>query len=313
VLVVVVLLMAVGIHSCQVSQTNSALTNYAAGVSTLIGDSHNTSAALFGVLKNPGGAINAQKDISADESQALQQLHQAQSLNPPGQVSAANSKLVLAMQMRYDAIRHIGMVIEQALSKGAASTGAVSAIAGETARLYASDVIYIDYALAEMIAGLQAAGIHGEAINRSQFVPSIQWLQPTVIAEALHVNAPVSNTLSPGTHGHALESVNVGATQLDTGSPNTVALSPAPQFTLNLLNSGTNNEFNVVCKITVTGTSSVGTATVAETYAGKTATCNVALKPLPAAGTYTMVATIEKVPGEKNLANNTLSYTVSFQ
>ena len=33
----------------------------------------------------------------------------------------------------------------------------------------------------------------------------------------------------------------------------------------------------------------------------------------PPAGTETVVATIEKVPGEKNLTNNSLSFPVTFQ
>jgi hypothetical protein len=56
-----------------------------------------------------------------------------------------------------------------------------------------------------------------------------------------------------------------------------------------------------------------GTATVPETFAGKNASCQVKLNTAPPKGTQSVVATIEKVPGEKNVTNNTNTYTVTFQ
>ncbi len=50
-----------------------------------------------------------------------------------------------------------------------------------------------------------------------------------------------------------------------------------------------------------------------ETFAGKNATCTVKLNAAPPAGTQSVVATIEPVPGEKNKDNNTITYTVTFQ
>ena len=50
-----------------------------------------------------------------------------------------------------------------------------------------------------------------------------------------------------------------------------------------------------------------------ETFAGKNATCTVKLNAAPPEGTQTVVATVENVLGEKNMANNTITYTVTFQ
>ena len=65
--------------------------------------------------------------------------------------------------------------------------------------------------------------------------------------------------------------------------------------------------------MSVNGTSSTGQTTIPQTTAGQTTTCSVPLKTPPAAGTYTVKATVEKVPGEKNTSNNSQSYTVTFQ
>jgi hypothetical protein len=196
------------------------------------------------------------------------------------------------------------------------------------ARFYASDVLYKDYTATALVSALHANGIDvggasGQQINAGQFVPDVQWLTPSFIAQELHVTFQGSGSSAGGGNsaqgctdsnpcGHTLNAVSVAGTTLQTGSPNTLALKPAPTFKLSLTNGGTKNESNVVCQVTVNGTSSSGTTTIPQTTAGQTSTCTVSLKTLPGAGTYTVKATVEKVPGEKNTSNNTQSYTVTF-
>ena len=225
------------------------------------------------------------------------------------------------MQMRADAIAKIAMQIQPALGNQA-SKDAIYAIAAETARLYASDVVYKNYATVQLARALHSAGIavggaDGQPIAAGQFVPNVNWVTPQFIATELNVTlsggATPTGPIAPGLHGHELNSVSVGGSTLQTGSPNTIPASPAPTFTLNFTNSGTNNETNVICKVTVSGSSDSGQTTVAQTIAGKPATCKVTLKSPPSKGTATVVATIERVPGEKRISNNSLSFPVTFQ
>ena len=65
--------------------------------------------------------------------------------------------------------------------------------------------------------------------------------------------------------------------------------------------------------MSVSTTSISGKTTVPETTPGQHATCTVTLNASPPAGNYTVTATIGKVPGEKNTANNTLTFPVTFQ
>jgi hypothetical protein len=65
--------------------------------------------------------------------------------------------------------------------------------------------------------------------------------------------------------------------------------------------------------VSVTGTNTTGQTVVPETSAHQPATCQVTLSTKPATGTYTVVARIEPVAGEKNLSNNSLSFPVTFQ
>ena len=324
VLLVVVILIALGVHSCQVSQRNSALKSYTNDVSSVITDSNNTGQQLFKILSSgvsSASGTSVYNSITQTLSQAKKQLATAKGFSVPDQVKTANQNLLLALQMRVDGIANIAQQIQPALGNST-SKDAIYTIAAEIARLYSSDVVYKDYTTKEIAAALHGAGIavgapNGQNIAGGQFVPDVSWVTPTFLADQLHVTLPQSNNgngkFVPGLHGHILNSVSVAGTTLQTGSPNTIPASPAPKFTLSFTNGGHFNELNVVCKVTVSGTSDGGQTTVPETFAGKSTTCTVPLKSVPATGTATVVATIEPVQGETNIADNTLSFPVTFQ
>jgi hypothetical protein len=324
-LLIVVLLIALGVHSCQVSARTSALKTYADNVSSLIPESNQTGSQLFQLLSSAGGAGagnagNLQNQINQTHLNAEAQLRRAQALDVPDEMKGAQQTLLLTLQMRRDGIAGIGQEIQPALGTST-SRDAVTSIAAQMATFYASDVVYKNYTTGPIASALHAAGIavggpNGVSIAGGQFVPSLQWLSPSFIAAELHVAAPGSTTsgkVAPGLHGHSLDSVSVAGTTLQTGSSNTIPASPAPSFTLHFTNGGTNNESNVVCRVAVSGTNDSGQTVVPTTTAGQHATCNVKLSSPPPTGTFTVKATIGAVPGEKNLSNNSQSFPVTFQ
>jgi hypothetical protein len=322
-LVVVLILIVVGVHSCQVSQANGALKDYTVSVSALMQSSDQTSKQLFGVLTSGQGTSNAtnlQSQIDEARLAAANQLSRAQSLSAPDSVKGAQQNLVLTMQMRVDAISDIAQQIQPALQPQT-SADADNSVAGEMARFYASDVLYKNYVLPPLVGALHNAGIavggaNGEPIFAGQFLPDIQWLTPSFVAAALYSpGAPATGPtkVAPGLHGHALNSVSVGGTTLQTGSTNSLTASPAPTFTLNFTNTGQNTETNVVCKVTVSASNISGQTVVPKTTAGQTTSCKVTLASAPPAGSATVKATVQPVPGEKNAANNTLSFPVTFK
>jgi hypothetical protein len=319
----VVILLAVGVHSCQVSQQNSALRDYADGVASIMRSSNQTGQQFFSVLSSGQGSSNAtnvQSQLDEARLSAENQLNRAAGLSVPDQVKGAQVLVLQTLKMRRDGITNVAGQIQPALQPSTAS-GAVNAIAAEMARLYSSDVLYKDYALPGIVSALHDAGIavgapNGVPVVSQQFVPDVQWLQPSFVATQLHTSFTPSSgggKVSPGTHGHELNSVSVGGTTLQSGSTNTVPASPAPTFTLTFTNSGSNNETNVVCKVSLSNSGVSGTTTVPQTQAGQQTTCQVPLSSAPAAGSTTVTATIEPVPGEKNIANNTLTFPVTFQ
>jgi hypothetical protein len=322
VLLVLLVLIALGVHSCQISARNSALRNYNNNVASAIRASNQTGRQFFGLLSSGSGSSNAttlQSQINETRLGADSELSRARGFDVPDQVHGAQQNLLLALQMRRDGIANIAAQIQPALN-GSTSSDAVNAIAAEMARLYGSDAVYKGY-VAPMIAsalhgaGIAVGGTNGEAIDPGQFLPDVQWLTPSYIASQLRVSTPASSggKAAPGIHGHRMDSVSVGGTQLQEGTTNTVAAKPPPTFTCAFTNDGQNNETNVVVKVSVSGTSISGQAIVPQTTPGQQSMAQVTLNSSPSPGTYTVTATIERVPGETTVTHNTKTYTVTFQ
>lgn len=319
-ILVLLILIILGIHSCQVSARNSALKNYANNVSSLIQQSDQTGGQLFNQLSGGAGGnpTALQNQINQTRVSADNELSKGKGLDVPSEMRAAHTNLLLTLQMRRDGIANIATEIQPALGTST-SHDAINGIALNMARFYASDVVYKGYAAPKIAAALHAAGIdvggsNGVQIDGGQFLPDIQWLQPTFVASKLGAQAATpTGKPAPGLHGHSLDSVSVAGNTLQTGSTNTVTANPPPTLTLNFTNGGQNTEHNVVCKVSVSGTSVTGQTIVPQTTAGQSTSCNVPLKSAPPTGSYTLTATIQPVPGEKNTANNTLTFPVTFQ
>jgi hypothetical protein len=326
VIVVVIVLIAVGVHSCDVSQRNSALRDYTNSVSSIVGSSNATGRQLFAALSSGGGANHGQNlqnqltSLLAGGSQSADgELQRAENLSVPSQMQSAQRNLVLALKMRRDGIKVIAQQIQQALGTTTNRT-AIGQIATATARFYASDVVYKAYAAPDIAAALNGAGIaiggtNGETINDGQFLPDLGWLQPDFIAGKLgsRLSSGHVNRAGPGLHGDSITGVAVGSNTMAPSVTNHVASSPAPTFTISVLNGGQSPEYNVGCKVTVTGLGDSGTATIPQTTPGQTSTCAVTLSSPPTPGTYSVTASVAPVPGEKDTTNNTTTFTVQFQ
>ncbi len=322
-ILIVLVLIVLGVHSCQVSARNSALKDYANSVSSNVAQSNQTGAQLFRQLSAGGAGGNGtalQTQINQTRLRADNDLSRAKGLSVPDEMRSAHQNLLLTLQMRRDGIANIAQEIQPALGTST-SKDAVNAIASNMARFYASDVVYKGYTTPLIAAALNSAGIgvggtNGVQIEGGQFVPDVQWLLPSFVATKLGAQAAAATNggkATPGLHGHSLDSVSVAGTTLQTGSTNTLTANPPPKFTLSFTNTGQNTEHNVICKVSVSGTSASGQTTVPQTTAGQSTTCDVPLSSAPAPGTYTVTATVQPVLGEKNAANNTLSFPVTFQ
>jgi hypothetical protein len=318
---VAVVLIVVGVHSCQVSARNSALRDYDNSVASLIQRSDQTGRALFSALSGASSSSNQtalQTQVNQTRQQAAAELRAARDLSVPDQMKTAQTQLVLALKMRSDAVSRIAQEVRPALATPTAGV-AVASIARQMSRLYASDVLYNDYAAPAIAAALRGVGIpvgglQGQPITHGVVVPNLQWLTAGYVAARLgSVGTKRAGKPAPGIHGHRMESVSVDGVALQAGATNSVAASPPPTFTCTFANDGHNTETNVVVRVMVQGTSVSGQAVVPRTTPGHTYTANVTLASSPPAGSYTVRATIERVPGETVTTHNSQSFPVTFR
>lgn len=323
ILLIVVILVVVGVHSCEVSARNSSLKSYTNSVASVIERSDQTGKTFFTELASASGSTSGpslQNEVNQTRNDAQGELTSAKRLSVPNQMAVAQQDLLLALTMRVDGLTNIANDIQGALSKATSAT-AVQSIAAEMARLYASDVVYTDYAAPAIAGALHGAGIavetptnSGEPIAAGQFVTNVQWVTPTYIAQQFNASLPsTASNHAPCACGDALQSVSVGGTQLAQGATNTVTASPPPTFSVTFSNDGSQPETNTNVEVKVKGTSVSGQAIQAQTTPGGSYTVQVPLSSSPPKGTYTVSATVEAVPGETVLTHNTQTFSVTFQ
>jgi hypothetical protein len=223
------------------------------------------------------------------------------------------------MRMRSDGIANIAGQLQAALQTSTATT-AVTKIAAQMGVLYASDALYKAYALpgietALSNAGISVGGSNGQPVDNGQFVPNLQWLSPSYVAQQLHTTLPSSSSKPPppGTPvGHALDSCNVGSTALSTTAATTLPAGTAPTLTCTVTNDGQVTETNVAVRATIGGTSIVGQGIIPQTQPNQQYNVQISLSAAPPTGTYSLTVTVQHVPGEKTFIHNTKVFPVTF-
>ena len=322
-IVVVLILMVVGIHGCQVSATNNALKDYNSSVASLVRQSDATGTQLFKQLTGAASNSDVQTQLDQDASAAQSQLQQARNLNVPSQVQTAQQNFLLTLSLRESGVSDTDKNIQGALSK--TNQAAINSIAADMQQFLASDVVYTTQTATQIAAALHAAGISvgttdGQTIQPTSFFTNLGWLTPTYIAKSIGASSSSSASgaaACPAADqcGHKLNSVSVGGIALSTGGGNTISTSSAPMFTANLTNDGTNTESGVTVQVTVTtssGTTITAKKVVGTTSPGQIYTPTITLPSTPPTGSASVVVTVEKVPGETNVANNTFTFPVTF-
>jgi hypothetical protein len=324
VVVVIVIAMALLIKSCDSSATTSALKNYNARVYRLINTSDSNARKVLGPTELASGDLTGISDeLTKAEQTALGNVTTAEDLHAPSQMAAAQSSLVSVMTMRQQGLLTIANNVQQAASKKT-SRDAVYKISRGTSLLYGSDVLYKTLVAPNIAKALNAAGIpigtgggDEQPINGGQVIPDLGWLNQTWIADTIGAQLSTkqanSNNDQPNlTHGDQLNYTTVNGQQLTQGGTYTIPAADAQTWALNVTDGGETAENAVGCSIKIQDVSDTGTATIPTIAAGGTNTCTVNLPSKPEAGPYTVTATVAAVPGEKNVQNNSQTYTITF-
>jgi len=331
--VLVIVLMVVLVKGCVDNRREAALKDYNRSVRVLVEDSRSAVGRQF--FEALSGAASreptqVQETLNQLRVVADEELEQAQRLDAPDAMSGAQGNLELVLSLRRDGVAQVADLIQTALGGTAGAGGAVDQIAGQMQAFNASDVVYSQRVAPLILKGLKDDGIAAsydgtageQVLPYADFLPDgdLSWLSPDYVAGQLGASsssgASRDGTPAPGLHGHQIDSVSVGDVALTPDSSNSLPATPPPTFTIAFTNGGENDESNVRVSVEITGGSSPIRAStiVPSTIAGEQSTADVQMRSSPStAGPVTIEVTVEEVPGEETLDNNTASYTALFE
>jgi hypothetical protein len=323
VVVVVLLLLAVGVHSCQVSQKKNGLRDYNRRVTAIATESSQTGSEFFKLLGQNANQSpqDLQTSISGYRVQAEQQLKQAQGLDTPDQMKAAQQSLLIALEFRRDALGFVAQRVRTALGdQGEAADAAINQIASQMQAFVTSDVLYQARVVPLIKHALDDNGVAGQPIARSRFLPDVAWMSPQFVAGKLGQTLTNNGTrpgqpTGPGLHGTGLLGTAYGNTTLQPGVSNRLTYQSGQAFTVNFSNQGENDEFDIKVTVTISGAGKpiTLTRTVAKVARGETAHANLALDRTPPIGAaVTIKVNVAPVPGEKKTDNNHSEYPALF-
>jgi len=325
-LIVLLLLLVFVVKGCRSSAKENALKDYNREVSTIASESSKQIGAEFFKLLGQGGSESPQDlqtAISSFRVQADQQLKQAEGMSVPDEMHGAHQSLLTALEWRRDGLDYIAQRIRTALGdSGDAADEAIQQIAGQMQVFLASDVAYATRVRPLIKSALDDEEIGGQDIAASVFLPSLDWLQPNVVAEQLGQQLSAgagrdsNEPTGPGLHGTSIDSVSYGDTTLQPDAPNQLNYAPDSTFAVKFTNGGDNDEFDVKVTVRIQGGSGEPitlTDTIDQIAPKASATANLALENSPPVGAaVTIRVRVAPVPGEEKTDNNESEYQAIF-
>lgn len=316
---IVLILIVFLAQGCASARKERGIKDFINQTNSIITQSNQSSRDFFNLLRNPGesGATEIETSINEQRSLSADLVRQANKLSPPGDLSEAKRYLTQTLEFRRDGLTQVSEQIGNALSDQDPET-ATEQIAADMQNFLTSDVIYSQRAYAYMSKAVKDNGIEGQTVPSSQFLPSLDWLDPATVEDVLNRargGAGSDTTVAPGSHGNGITGVAAqpsGTALTEAGTNN---LAGAKSIAVDVSNQGENDETEVVVSLAITG---AGTPirlqdTISSISAGETKKVTIPLTRTPAKGsTATLKIEIRRVPGEENTDNNRQSFNATF-
>ena len=315
VLLIIIILL---INGCLKGQKTQALKDYNHEVSLIAQEfDEHVSRPLFSALSGAGSksALNVEVQVDQLRVQAQDLASRVKKLSVPSAMSGAQSGLLLAFDLRSEAVTKVAALTPTAL--GGQGKQAVTEIAGDLEIFLASDVIYSQRVAPLVQQALKEGGVEGLTTAPSRSLPNIGWLEPTTALARItgQSSSSPSGTVASGTHGSSLTGVSVGANTLaPEPTLNHVSGGSNPTFTVNVEDAGENNETNVKVNVVVTagGKQFKASHVIEKTEAGKTVSVDIPVNGVPLGEAAKVEIDVEKVPGETNTENNKGTFLAVF-
>jgi len=171
-LIVIVLI----VNGCLKSQKQQALQNYNRDVGQIAQESDaQVSGPFFSTLTNAGSksALNVEEQIDQLRIEEQSLAARAKGLSVPGDMTAAQRNLLLALDLRVEGLTKIASLVRTAL--GGHAKQASTPIAGDMEIFLASDVIYSQRVAPLIQQTLAADGVQGQSTTTTRFLPNLGW------------------------------------------------------------------------------------------------------------------------------------------
>jgi len=316
--VLVLLLLVLGFRGCLDARKERALKDYVRDVGALVQESDQESEALFDLLRDPGDAneVDIENQLNTFRNQAGQLVDRAAGTDHPGDVDGAHSYLVEVFEFRRDGVARIAEELPNAIADQGDRRGGTEQIAAAMQNFLTSDVLYQTRFTVRLNNALKEAGL-GEKVPGSGFLPDVDWLQPTVVADRVRSLGGSGGTgnAAPGLHGNGLAGVTLGGQALNPDGAASVRLADGLKFTIQVANQGENTETDVKVNVTIgRGGDAIKLDKVLDTIAaGETKPVEIPLADQPPTGQNVPITVeVEPVAGEEKTDNNKGTFSAIF-
>jgi hypothetical protein len=315
--VVLLIVIVLVVNGCLKRGKQQALESYDRSVNQVAQASESQVARpLFTTLSGASSKSALDVEVQVDQlrRQGQELAERAKGLNVPSEMTAAQRDLLLALDMRVEGLAKVASLVREAL--GGQAQQASAKIAGAMEIFLASDVLYSQRVVPLIQQALAAGGVSSQTTASSRFLPNLGWLTPATVQSKITGSAAGgTGPVAPGTHGHSLKGVSVGANTL-APSPtlNHVSGGANPTFTVMVENDGSNPETNVKVDVSVTTEGKTLTAShlINKTEPGSTSNVDIPVNGVTLGAASRVTVNIEPVPGETDAENNKSTYLVIF-
>lgn len=315
--ILIVVLLVFWVQSCQSNAKRNAYRNYLADVGQVAQSSKSVGNDLATALTTPGEKKSDLEQTLGSLAQREQQdVAKAQGLHPPGPLRDEQQAVVQALQFRVSGLQ--GLAATLRASQGTKTqSAAANALAQQSARFMASDVIWSDLFHDPAMVELPKQGVTGVPVPDSQFLSDPTLVTPGTWTRILQrLSGAATGGKAGGVHGSALEYVKAlpSGTTLSQTSLNTITETTDLGFQVGVKDSGQAQEVGIDVTLTIEQSPPV-VKTQRIQVIDPNQVKNVVFKnlgQLTFAQKVTLKVDIAPVPNEENAKNNSGSYQVIF-
>jgi hypothetical protein len=318
----VLILLVLGVRGCLNARKEQAIKDYNRDTGALLQESDQESRVLFGLLGGATGgrdrAVDIENQLNTLRVNSQKLVERAKDTDHPDEVDKSQRYLLETLEFRRDGLAAIADALPQALGDQERRQG-TDKVTANMQDFLTSDVVYSQRFVPNMEGVLKDEDLADEVrIPRSQFLPDIQWLQPSFVAgkvSRLRSGGGGGGPAAPGLHGNGLGSVTLGGQTLTPGGSASITLAKDLAFDVQVVNQGENTETDVEVRVTVgKGGDAIDlSGNLDSIAAGETKTVKIALDEQPPTGQNVPITVeVAAVPGEKKTDNNKQTYSAIF-